>query len=397
MSYKTLLNQVQKTIAAIEKQSDVQSTIVTTAEAIVTNFRELGITGGRLYEWRPDSVEPVYELVRRFGASQGDGELGILVPGDYKPIELAIENGSVVMEAEDPGVDRILEQKLGAERFAAISVGDEDYILSFNVSPDTARDDILFSLNLIRFSINSKLREEHFEAVIAEAQRIQQSILPQRAPAFPGYDIYGKNIPAETVSGDFYDFIPIHDSILGLAIADASGHGLPAALIVRDIYMGLRMGVDRDFKIVRTMQKLNHIIHRSRLTTKFVSLFYGELESNGTFIYTNAGHNPPFVVKNKGIELLRHGGTVLGPVPEATFNRGYIELEKGDVLCMYTDGIVEAADNKGREFSLERLQKIVKAKREGTAQEITTEVLLKVKQWGPEGQDDRTVVIVKAI
>lgn len=394
MSYKTLLNQVQKTIAAIETQEDVQSTIVTTAQAIVTNFSELGITGGRLYEWRPDSE--VYELVRRFGAAP-DGELGIMVPRDYKPIELAIENGSVVMEPEDPGVDPILEQKLGARRFAAISVGDEDYIFSFNVSPESSRDDILFSLNLIRFAINNKLREEHYEAVIAEAQRIQQSILPHRVPQYAGYDIYGKNIPAETVSGDFYDFIPISDSILGLAIADASGHGLPAALIVRDIYMGLRMGVDRDFKIVRTLQKLNHIIHRSRLTTKFVSLFYGELELNGTFIYTNAGHNPPFVLKKKEIELLRHGGTVLGPVPDATFNRGYVHLEPGDVLCMYTDGIVEAADAKGREFGLERLQKIVRSRREATAQEITTEVLQRVAKWGPEGQDDRTVVIVKAV
>lgn len=394
MSYKTLLNQVQNTIATIEKQGDVQATILTTAQAIVTNFRELGITGGRLYEWRPDSE--VYELVRRFGASP-DGELGIMVPRDYKPIELAIENGSVVMEPEDPGVDPVLEQKLGARRFAAISVGDEDYIFSFNVSPESSRDDILFSLNLIRFSINNKLREEHYEAVIAEANRIQQSILPQRVPAYEGFDIYGRNIPAETVSGDFFDYIPLSDSILGLAIADASGHGLPAALIVRDIYMGLRMGVDRDFKMVRTLEKLNHIIHRTRLTTKFVSLFYGELESTGALIYTNAGHNPPFIVKKKSIEYLRHGGTVLGPVPDATFNRGYAQLDSGDILCMYTDGIVEAADDRGREFGLDRLEKLVRSRRDATAQEITTDVLQKVAKWGPEGQDDRTVVIVKAL
>lgn len=394
MDYKTLLNQVQRTIASIETHADAQSTIITTAEAIVSNFSQLGITGGRLYELRQEDDR--YELVRRFGESP-DGELGILVPRSYKPIELAIENGSVVMEPTDPGVDPVLEQKLGARRFAAVAVGDDDYILSFSVTPDSSRDDILFSLNLIRYAINMKLREEQYESVIAEAQRIQQSILPQRVPGYAGYDIYGRNVPAEVVSGDFYDFIPISESILGLAIADASGHGLPAALLVRDIYMGLRMGVDRDFKIVRTLQKLNHIIHRTRLTTKFVSLFYGELETNGTFIYTNAGHNPPFIVRGESVELLRQGGTVLGPMPDASFNRGYVEFERGDIMCLYTDGITEAADNSGTEFGLDRLQSIVVQLRDASAQEITSEIFHQVMQWGAEGQDDRTVVIVKAV
>lgn len=392
MDYKTLLNQVQKVVASIDNTDDPRSTIVRTAETIVNNFQELGITGGRLYEFRDEN----YELVHRFGQAT-NGELGILVPSDYKPIELAIENGVVVMEPNDPGVDPVLEQKLGARRFAAISVGDEDYILSFNVASDPSRDDILYSLNLVRYAINQKLREERYESLIAEAQRIQQSILPQRVPAFEGYDIYGRTVAAETVSGDFFDYIPISDAILGLAIADGSGHGLPAALIVRDIYMGLRMGVDRDFKIVRTLQKLNQIIHRSRLTTKFVSLFYGELESNGTFIYCNAGHNPPFIVKKDHIVLLRHGGAVLGPTPDAEFNRGYEEIDPGDILCLYTDGIVEAHDEHDNEFSLQRLQELVLANRQRPAQEIVQEILKQVDAWGREGEDDRTVVIVKAL
>jgi sigma-B regulation protein RsbU (phosphoserine phosphatase) len=169
-------------------------------------------------------------------------------------------------------------------RFCAVAVGDENYILAFNVSLKLKRDDILFSLNLIRYAINQRIRTHRFESLIGEAQRIQQSILPQRVPQYAGFDIWGRTVPAEIVSGDFYDFIPVTDNILGLAIADGSGHGLPAALVVRDIYMGLRMATDRDFKIVRTVEKLNHIIHRGRLTTKFVSLFYGELETGGILI-----------------------------------------------------------------------------------------------------------------
>jgi sigma-B regulation protein RsbU (phosphoserine phosphatase) len=319
------------------------------------------------------------------------------VPSDYKPIELVLENGVVVMDHTDPGVDPILEAKLGARRFAAIAAGDEKYILSFNVPPDQPRDDILFSLNLVRYVINQRLRAQRFESLIVEAQRIQQSILPQRIPQYAGFDIWGKTVPAEIVSGDFYDFIPVSENILGLAIADGSGHGLPAALVVRDIYMGLRMATDRDFKIIRTLEKLNHIIHRSRLTTKFVSLFYGELETGGILIYCNAGHNPPFLLKGKDVEYLRNGGPVLGPTPDATYTRGFAKLEKGDLLCLYSDGIVEAADRKDQEFGMDRLLKVVRSNRDRSAKEVGKEVLDRVAKWGREGQDDQTVVIVKAV
>ncbi|HEX9162547.1 MAG TPA: PP2C family protein-serine/threonine phosphatase, partial [Thermoanaerobaculia bacterium] len=385
---------VEKTLEQIEMTEATTTMIEQIAEAIASNFRDqLGVTGGRVYEQRGDDT---YELVGRFGADH-EGVLGITVPKQYKPIELVLENGAVVMGPSDPGFDPILEERIGVRRFAAIAVGDEDYILSFNVAPELSREDILFSLNLVRYAINQKLRAQKYESLIVEAQRIQQSILPQRVPQYAGYDIWGKAVPAEIVSGDFYDFIPVNDNILGLAIADGSGHGLPAALVVRDIYMGLRMATDRDFKIVRTIEKLNHIIHRSRLTTKFVSLFYGELETGGILIYCNAGHNFPFVLHGTRVEYLRSTGPVLGPTPDATYTRGFVRLDPGDLLCLYSDGIVEAHDQRDREFGLNRLLRLVRANRERSAQEICQIALSTVAEWGREGEDDRTIVIVKAI
>jgi sigma-B regulation protein RsbU (phosphoserine phosphatase) len=396
MDYKRLLTQVERTLGQIEGSESRRLTIEQIAETIARNFRdELGITGGRVYECN-DAGD--FELVGRFGNSR-DGALGIIVPKDYKPLELVLENGVVVMDPSDPGVDPVLEQRLGAQRFAAIAAGDDNpHILGFDVSPELGRDDILFSLNLVRYAINQRLRAERYESLIVEAQRIQQSILPQRVPQYAGFDIWGKTVPAEIVSGDFYDFIPISDNILGLAIADGSGHGLPAALVVRDIYMGLRMATDRDFKIIRTMEKLNHIIHRSRLTTKFVSLFYGELETGGILIYTNAGHNYPFLLKRNNLtEELRNGGPVLGPTPDATYTRGFAKLDPGDLLCLYSDGIVEAHDRSGREFGLDRLQRLVKLNRTRSSKEIGIEVLNRVDRWERRAEDDRTVVIVKAV
>src|SRR4051794_22316989 len=131
MDYKRLLTQVERTLEQIDTSDSLTTTVSQIAETIATNFREeLGITGGRVYEVRDDS----YELVSRFGLVH-EGPLGIDVPLDYKPVELVLENGIVVMDPTDPGVDPILESRLGAQRFCAISVGDEDYIISFNVSP----------------------------------------------------------------------------------------------------------------------------------------------------------------------------------------------------------------------------------------------------------------------
>jgi sigma-B regulation protein RsbU (phosphoserine phosphatase) len=394
VDYKRILTKVEKTIEAMEMDAGPASTAQSIAEMIATNFRdELGITGGRIYEARGDDT---FELVGRFGDAH-DAPLGMSVPREYRAVELVLENGIIVMDPDDPAFDPVLEAKLGARRFVALSAGDGEYIVSFDVAPGLSRDDIHFSLNLIRSVMSQRVRAQRFESLIVEAQRIQASILPQRVPQYAGFDIWGKTVPAEMVSGDFYDFIPITGNIIGLAIADGSGHGLPAALVVRDIYMGLRMATDRDFKIVRTMEKLNHIIHRSRLTTKFVSCFYGELETGGILIYSNAGHNPPFLLKGNRVEYLRNGGPVFGPTPDATYTRGFAKLDPGDLLCLYSDGIVEAHDRRDREFGLDRLQRVVRQNRMRSAQEIGQEVLARVAKWGREGEDDRTVVIVKAV
>lgn len=391
MDYKTLFAQVQKTIADLSVPGEGVAAITTMAETIAENFRDqLGITGARLYAYRNDD----YELIHRIGRER-KGELGIMISETYRPIQALLQNGVIVMDRNDPEIDKQLEKQLGARRFAAIIVGDDDYILSFDVSSESSRENILFSLNIIRSSINQRLRVDRYVSILEEAKHIQQSILPSRPPKFPGFDIFGRTIPAEQVSGDYYDFIPFSKNSIGIAIADATGHGLPAALMVRDVHMGLRMGTDRDFKIVRTVQKLNEIIHRSRLTTKFVSLFYGELESSGTFIYTNAGHTPAIHFHAKRTEELRYGGAVLGPTPDATYVRGYAQMEPGDVLCMYSDGIVEAVNRKDEEFGVDRLRRLVRRHRSETAETICNTVLDRSTKWGSLDPDDRTIVIIK--
>src|SRR5262245_38082202 len=390
---KSLFRKVERAIEAIEKSADVPSTIADTASAVIENFREdLGVRGGRLYERRDGG----YELTRTFGGVR-EVPPGIFVPDAYPPVQRLLDDGVVVMDLTAPGVDPEFERRLDADRFAAIAVGDDQYILSFSVDPVAPEDDLMASLGIIRHAVDRKLRQERIASALNEARQIQMSILPKRAPRAGPFEMSGFTAPAEIVGGDFFDFINVSERIWGVAIADASGHGLPAALQVRDVYTGLRMGVARDFKIVRTVERLNRIIHQSRMTTKFVSLFYGELEEEGNFIYVNAGHPPPLHFHAKGCATLRQTGMVLGPSGNAAYSRGFLSFQKGDALLLYTDGMIEASDGKGREFGVDRLKKAFLGLREKPAAEITRALIDRIGEFtgGRPPEDDRTVVVVK--
>jgi sigma-B regulation protein RsbU (phosphoserine phosphatase) len=213
------------------------------------------------------------------------------------------------------------------------------------------------------------------------------------------FELYGLSLPADAVGGDFYDFLPLGDLSFGAAIADASGHGLLAALLVRDIYVGLRMGIGNDMKIARTIERLNRIFSKSRLTTKFVSLFYGEFDSNGDVVYVNAGHPSPLHLHaaHGGFSELPSTGMVLGPMPDAVYGRRATHMDPGDVVLLYTDGVVEAHDAKGREFGALRLKRLVSEARRHPAREIAHRVANAVKSWrgGAAPEDDVTVVAIK--
>jgi len=390
---KFLFRKVEKAIEAIDRAADPSATIMQTASTVIEQFADvLGVRGGRLYVRRDGG----YELVRTFGGVPAVAP-GLFVPEDYAPIEKVVDEGVVVMDLSAPGVDAELERRLGAERFAAIAVGDDAYILSFTVDPDAPEDDLLASLGILRLAVDQKLRQDRYVTALQEARRIQMSILPKRALRRGSIEVSGFTSPAELVGGDYFDFIQVSDRLLGVAIADASGHGLPAALQVRDVYTGLRMAVERDFKIVRTVERLNRIIHESRLTTRFVSLFYGEIEDDGNLMYVNAGHPHPLHFHGPSVTPLVQTGVVLGPTANATYSRGYRRLEPGDSLLLYTDGMVEAHDEAGEEFGVGRLVKAFEELRDRPGDEISRALIQRVGEWsgGGDPEDDRTVVVLK--
>jgi len=396
--YKKLMKRVERVVESIDRSPDNEATVCAVANTIIRQFRDqLGIYGGRLYLREGQS----FVLQTSLGdAKPVGGE--VEVPVSYPPVQLVLAERMLYMDAADPRSDPLLEEALGAGQFAAIEVDNGHQILAFDIAPGHDRDDILVALGILRFSINQKLRQKRLEEVFSEARRIQTSILPRRMPRLGDFDIHGRSDSLEEVGGDFYDFIPVSDKAVGLAVADVSGHGLPAALQVRDIYVGLRMGLARDFKIVRTVERLNQIIHGSTLTSRFVSMVYGELEQSGVFIYVNAGHPSPFLLQPDGSHLeLKSGGPVLGPLRDATYERGVVKMRPGDLLVLYTDGFIEAtcgnAEGEEEMFGAERLIDAVREAQECTAAEIVDSVFAAVETFceGCEPEDDRTLVVVK--
>ncbi len=394
---KSLFRRVERTLDTIEHAGDILGTIRNVASYMTANFRDdLGIVGGRIYRLDEDE----YDLVHVFGTADS-ATIGTRVPARYAAIEAALDSGTVVMARNAPELDPALEAQLGTrERFAAVAVADGDYLISFDVDSGLGSlEDLQSSLNIVRLAINQKLRQERFEEILQDARRIQGSILPKRIPHYSGFDIAGDSRPAEVVGGDFYDYIPVTPDVFDLVVADASGHGLPAALQVRDVHVGLRMGLTRDFKVVRTVERLNAIINRSKLASKFVSMFLGELETNGNLIYVNAGHVPPFIMHGDGgVEYLREGGMVLGPSPDATYLRGFALLQPGDTLVLYTDGITECHHHRtSEEFGLARLQRLIKRYADRPAAEVVQTVFQAVSRYAatPTPEDDQTLVVVK--
>jgi len=279
------------------------------------------------------------------------------------------------------------------------------YCLLFLLADGWEIEELDFALNTIRAALDARLVDARVRGSFREAEEIQRSLLVEEPPAFPGYEVACRSVATEEVGGDFYDFHDLGDDILGLAIGDASGHGLPAALVVRDVVTGLRMGIEKDLKIAHVFAKLNRVIHRSRLSSRFVSVFYGELEADGNLVYVNAGHPPPILFfrapkPGQPADLeLNAGGTVVGPLPEVRFRRGFARIRSGEVLVMCTDGILERPDASGEFFGTERLRQVVLDNRGASAQQILDRLYETVMAHGTDRpwDDDATVVVVRRL
>jgi phosphoserine phosphatase RsbU/P len=241
-------------------------------------------------------------------------------------------------------------------------------------------------------------RLEMQEAELQRAREIQQSLLPRNIPQIPGFEIAGAWQPASMVSGDYYDVLPLGDHKLGICIADVSGKGVSAALLMANVQAAVRAYANESESPAQVCGKVNRLLCENIATGKFVTFLYGILDGDErSFQYCNAGHLYPILVSRGSVGMLEQGGAVLGVFPAWTYEDSVIDLKVGDRLLLFTDGITEASDTNGQEFEETRIAAFAKANATLSASELDNRLLAQVTDFcGAHFQDDATLLVIAA-
>lgn len=300
-----------------------------------------------------------------------------------------------------------------SELAVPLKVGD-NIIGAFNIESDKPRAYTQHDLELLNafaslaaISIerarlyNERMAARKLSLELSIARRIQMTFLPSQDPEITGFDISGLNIPSADVGGDYYDFIPIVDNQLGVAIGDVVGKGVPASLIMAAFRASLKAEIRNNFAIRAILQKVNNLLFESIERDKYVTAVYSVLDSkNRVLTFSNAGHNPPILRRADGIvEYLTEGGLALGTFANSRYEERPISLSSGDILLFYTDGVTEALDCNGKEFGVERLLSCLEESKSLSAKEIVKFVVNSTKNFArcQEETDDLTLIVIKAL
>ncbi len=244
------------------------------------------------------------------------------------------------------------------------------------------------------------LEKQRMEEELTLAKQIQTGLLPKKLPALKSFDFAAYIEPSRQVGGDFYDFIPIRDGRLGIVIADASGKGVPAALLIARMQVVFQTEARLGKGVHEIMTSVNRFISESTSPDRFATCFYAELDEHTCKLhYCNAGHNYPLVVSSGGeVVSLIKGGLLLGAFGDSAYESAVVELCPGDTLILYTDGMTEMMDSAEREYGEARLIEQARLLRKEPVDTICAGLIEAVKQYasGPNEIDDMTLVVMKA-
>ncbi|HXG94177.1 MAG TPA: GAF domain-containing SpoIIE family protein phosphatase [Blastocatellia bacterium] len=246
------------------------------------------------------------------------------------------------------------------------------------------------------------MRQRRAETELELARKVVESLLPRAFPIVEGLDVYGTTIPVREVGGDYFDFVDSISDRLAVMVADVSGKGLAAALIMVTFRAYIHATIINEFAMRVVMARVNRLVYEATNGERFITTFYGLIDpETRRLLYINAGHNPPLLLRADGMSrLLEQGGLPLGVFDDSRYSEAVVDFEPGDILVMYTDGVVEARNARGEDFGLRRLEQAVRAVSDRRAHEIAQAVISEVhyhtsEAGGPE--DDLTVSIIKVI
>ncbi len=326
---------------------------------------------------------------------------------------------------DDPQVARVLGPGLGSEQdllpgaryLMAVPVGaepssrgllvvaDKESRHGVGPFPETDRRTLSLFANQAATALETAylhrqaLEKERLERDLELAAEIQRRLLPTAFPIVEGFELAAWSRPARHVGGDFYDLMRLKQGRIGAVLADVSGKGLPAALMVSTIHSALRLLVDREEVGPELVQHLNRHIAASTAPNKFITLLVAELDPSSSEVrYVNAGHNPGLVIgSDGGVRELGSGGLPLGLFKEASYESGHLVLDPGDLLCVYSDGLTECESPSEEEFGVSRLIDLLRSSGNRTLSEVIRTVDTAVTDFaqGLSQGDDQTLVMLR--
>ena len=245
----------------------------------------------------------------------------------------------------------------------------------------------------------TQLIKKEQERELVEARTIQRRLLPSDIPQIDRCKIAGAWRPARTVSGDYFDVLKFSDSKAALCIADVSGKGMPAALLMSNVQAAVHAFASETVSPSELCAKVNRVVSSSTGEDKFITFFYGLVDAERkTLVYTNAGHNAAILLREDGsFTRLEPGGAVLGPFPNWVYNHEQIELRAGDRLLLFTDGVTELRSPIGDEFGEERMIELLMENRELDADSLRDLIVETLAEFSDgDFQDDATLLVLCA-
>lgn len=358
---------------------------------------------GALYRREGD----VYRLDRTFG---GDacGEVAV----DDPALEALLAARGAAPEELVPGASHLMAVPIQGEMAprGLIVVGDKES--RRGVGPFGASDRRTLALFANQASIalgnanlhRQALEKQRMDRELELAAEIQRQILPERAPEIAGFELLGWNRPARTVGGDYYDLRRLDDGRVALSVADVTGKGIGAALLVSTLHSALHLLHDRVGMGVELLDRLNRHVLASSGQNKFITLLLAELDADtGHLAYLNAGHNPGLVLRAGGagaagrVDELAPCGMPIGLLPEARYEPRSTHLDPGDLVCLYTDGITECSSPGEEEFGVDRLVECLLERPDAPLADIVARLDRRTREFaaGQPQLDDQTVVLLR--
>jgi sigma-B regulation protein RsbU (phosphoserine phosphatase) len=235
------------------------------------------------------------------------------------------------------------------------------------------------------------------EQELKVAAAIQQSLLPVASRIGAFFTTAGASVPCRSVGGDFFDYVDLSEGQFGFIVGDVAGKGSPAALLSAALVGMFSAEAMYHNSAAAVLARLNRGLLRRGVEARFVTTFYAMLSSDGSLTYSNGGHNAPVLVRADSVRRLETGGMVLGLFEHAEFDEETVPLEPGDVIIAFSDGVSEALNEAGDEFTDQRLLESIHANRGGTPQQLLDGLLADVKTFcsGAMASDDVTIVVVR--